>query len=95
MEEKSIEERIKELYVNESLSVGFISQTLKIDKSVICRIITRYHLKHAAIKKQVVPSNFLDFQSKLDYIYKAMANRSYDEIEYIAEQYKLSKEEIE
>lgn len=95
MEEKSIEERIKELYVNESLSVGFISQTLKIDKSVICRIITRYHLKHATIKKQVVPSNFLDFQSKLDYIYKAMANRPYDEIEYIAEQYKLSKEEIE
>jgi hypothetical protein len=66
MEEKSIEERIKELYVNESLSVGFISQTLKIDKSVICRIITRYHLKHAAIKKQVVPSNFLDFSEKQD-----------------------------
>lgn len=95
MDEKSIEESIKELYVNEGLSVGFISQRLKIDKSVIRRIITRYHLKHTTIRKQNAPSNFLELQSKLDDIYKAMAKWPYDELEYVAEKFHLSKEEVE
>ena len=83
------------MYVNHGLSVGIIAHRLGIPKMVVHRVITKRHLKHIDIKERIVPPELADVHSKLDNIYRDMANWSYDDIEYVAENYKLSKEEVE